>query len=564
MAEKTLKTRILTKIDTLENWNSSTLVLKQGEIALATVAASAGTGLTEPVIMAKIGTDEGKTFSQLPWAFHAKAADVLEAAKSEAGLKAFVNTVIAEAGIATNEALTTLAGRVTTVEGLVGDTEVATQISNAINNLNLANTYDAKGSADQALTDAKGYADELNEAMDARVQVVEGKAHEHANKAELDLIATGDKAKWDAMEQNAKDYADDLDEAMDTRVLALEAKFGDGEGNVESQIEDAVAAEKTAREEADADLQEQITNLQGLVGDRSVTELIAAEQTRAEAAEKANSDAIAVLNGNSSVEGSVDKKVADALNEFATQISDDNTVNTYKELINYAATHGAEFTELVGEVDANTSAIATLNGDASTAGSVDKKIADAIAAENLDQYATDTELGAVDTRLQAVEDAIGESGSVAGDIADALAEAKEYTDAEVKELSDGAVATNAANIAALQTKVGDKAVATQINEAIAALAIGDYAKAADLTAEVNRAKAAEEANAAAAAAAQSAADKAQEEVDALETKVGTIEENLGLKANTADLHAIATSGSVMDLVQNDGDVLVFDCGNATA
>lgn len=49
------------------------------------------------------------------------------------------------------------------------------------------------------------------------------KKHTHSNKAELDKIADGDKAKWDAAEQNAKDYADGLDEAMDARVDALEA-----------------------------------------------------------------------------------------------------------------------------------------------------------------------------------------------------------------------------------------------------------------------------------------------------------------------------------------------------
>lgn len=61
-------------------------------------------------------------------------------------------------------------------------------------------------------------------ALAARVTTLEGKAHEHANKAELDKIAAGDKAKWDAAEQNAKDYADGLNTAMGTRVTALEGK----------------------------------------------------------------------------------------------------------------------------------------------------------------------------------------------------------------------------------------------------------------------------------------------------------------------------------------------------
>ena len=185
---------------------------------------------------------------------------------------------------------------------------------------------------------------------------------------------------------------------------------------------------------------------------------ISIEATTARAAEKANADAIdalesdvatnenaiATLNGNSSVEGSVDKKIAVAINEFATQISDDDTVNTYKELINYAATHGAEFTELAGEVDNNTKSIETLNGDSSTAGSVDKKIADAIVAQNLGQYATDAELTTLSGRVTTAE---GEISRLEAKIDTAQSE----------------VDTLESEIA---TKVGDKTVAEQISTAI--------------------------------------------------------------------------------------------------
>lgn len=59
--------------------------------------------------------------------------------------------------------------------------------------------------------------------LHADVQAEINKAHEHANKDELDKIVAGDKAKWDAAEQNAKTYADGLNTAMDSRVDALEA-----------------------------------------------------------------------------------------------------------------------------------------------------------------------------------------------------------------------------------------------------------------------------------------------------------------------------------------------------
>ena len=101
---------------------------------------------------------------------------------------------------------------------------------------------------DAAEQNAKDYADGLNATMDGRMQAVEDKAHEHANKAELDKIAEGDKAKWDGMQAAAEataatalaeaktelegkisaaqtaaeKVANDNNTAMDTRVKALE------------------------------------------------------------------------------------------------------------------------------------------------------------------------------------------------------------------------------------------------------------------------------------------------------------------------------------------------------
>lgn len=157
--EKILNTRVALKIDTLANWNKSTIGLKKGELAIATVAATAGTGLVEPVAMIKIGEDGVKTFSQLEWNLYAKASDVLAACKSEEGLTAFVNNVIANAGIATDEAMGKLAERVQKLEG-DADTEgsVAKAIKDAIDALDLANTYVAKetgkGLSTNDLTDA--------------------------------------------------------------------------------------------------------------------------------------------------------------------------------------------------------------------------------------------------------------------------------------------------------------------------------------------------------------------------------------------------------------------------
>lgn len=180
--EKILNTRIALKIDTLENWLNSTLPLKKGELALATVAASAGTGLTEPVIMIKVGEDGVKTFKDLEWNLYAKASDVLSACKSEESLRTFINGVIADAGIASSDAMEALAGRVTAVETKSSNNEtaiatlngegegsVAKKITDAIAALKLSETYEVKGEAAKVQGELNSYK-ESNDIALANVQ----------------------------------------------------------------------------------------------------------------------------------------------------------------------------------------------------------------------------------------------------------------------------------------------------------------------------------------------------------------------------------------------------------
>lgn len=105
---------------------------------------------------------------------------------TESGEKATVVAYVTDAIAALNIGdyakaadLTALAGRVTTLEGT----------SHTHANKALLDTYTQ---TEENLADAVA------------------KKHTHANATELNKIADGDKAKWDAMEQNAKDYADGL------------------------------------------------------------------------------------------------------------------------------------------------------------------------------------------------------------------------------------------------------------------------------------------------------------------------------------------------------------------
>ena len=166
--------------------------------------------------------------------------------------------------------------------------------------------------------------------------------------------------------------------------------------------DDAIAEAKTAGDNAQA----AVDALSGKVGtvpsDKTVVQMIADAQAAAtyddttiKASIKANTDAITKLNGADTVDGSVDKKIKDAINKFATDVSDNDTVDTFKELIDYAASHQGEYSTLSGEVQKNTTAIATLNGTG--AGSVSKTVGDAVDAAK-------TELqGNIDNKVDKVD-----------------------------------------------------------------------------------------------------------------------------------------------------------------
>lgn len=641
--EKTLNTRILMKVDTLENWGSSTLKLKKGELAFATVAASAGTGLSDPVVMVKIGTEEEKTFAELPWAFHAKASDVLTACKSEAGLTAFIKNVIA----ASDGDLASLAARVTTAEGeidtlqsemdaveakaaanetaigglgtLVGDKAVATQIFEAIAALDLANTYETKGEAAKVQTALDTYktsndAAVQKNATDIAGEISRAKAAEEANagaitaikdgttidsfadveaalagkqaagdyatKAEAQAMADGKdaaiaeakKAGTDAAAAAAAAQADaDALEALvgDTKVseqisgaiddldlantyaakvhthvkaditdfahthtkseitdfahtheisevnglqTALDGKqaagdYADAEHtHTASEITDldstikaydyatkteaqgyadakneAIAAAKKAGDDAQADVdalsakvgtveegktivgmiddaqaaatyddtevKADIAALEGLVGDTAVatqiSTAVATEEARAEGVESGLESRLATVEGDY-LKAADKKALQDQIdaNESAIELLTNGVsadeVDGVNDLIQYVKDHGTEVTGMKEDISDN---------------------ADAIAAEQ--ERAEGVESG-LDTRLQAVEAAVGETGSVATAIEGAVTEAKGYTDAEVEKLAEGAVATNAAAIAALELQVGDGTVSEQI------------------------------------------------------------------------------------------------------
>lgn len=143
---------------------------------------------------------------------------------------------------------------------------------------------------------------------------------------------------------------------------------------------------------------------------------------------KANEDAIATLKGNDTVEGSVDKKIKDAINAFAGSADSDNVIENVTELLNYVSgVDGSKnLAAAIADIADNKGKIETLNGNATTAGSVDKKVKDAMDAEVARAnaaYATAAQGAKADTAYQKPTNGIG-SADLSAEVNASLAKAE--------------------------------------------------------------------------------------------------------------------------------------------
>lgn len=339
MADKIFNTRIQLKYDTYANWQDKNPVLKSGEVGICVIPADTGAVTAEPAILMKVG-DGAKTWKQLSFVT-GLAGDVYSWAKASSK-----PTYTAQE----------ISGLSDYISGEIQDTNTQYKIEADKANGRKFYLYSKEKGGDFGTTPVSTI--EIPETV-YTLTTGETNGTVKFNNAEVAVKGLGSAAYTEAS-------AYDVSGAASGVQTALEAKIG--------------------------------TVTEG----KTVVEMIAAAQAAAtyddkavKASIKSNTDAIATLNGNSTVAGSVDKKVADAINEFATKVSDDQTVNTFKELIDYAASHQGEYSTLSGEVQTNKTAIATLNGKG--AGSVSKAVSDAVDAAKTDLQAK------IDKKVDAVE-----------------------------------------------------------------------------------------------------------------------------------------------------------------
>jgi len=607
MAEKILNTRILLKTATLEEWNSSTLPLKKGEIAIATVAATAGNGLTEPVCMLKIGTAEEKTFSELPWSFYAKSSDVIAAAKSEDTLRTFINGVIADAGIASSSAMEALSGRVTTaegeidtlqsemdaveakaaaneadiatLEGLVGDTKVADQITAAINALNLAGTYEAKGEAAKVQSALDTYKTSNDAAVLANTNAISANTNAITaikdgttldSFADVETALAGKEASGAAAQAlaDAKTYADGLAGNYDAKGAAATAEanaksYADGlAGNYDAKG-DAAQALTDAKAYTDSEMTR-------LVGDKTVgTQIEAAitgldlantyaakshKHVKADITDFAHNHEMGEVNGLSNAlagkeeAGAAAAALAEAKSYAdgkdaaieAAQAAADKAQEEVDALETYVGTIPEGYTESNVIAYINKKAQETL--DAASGGS-SESAASVLAALNTYKAENDPKVTANTEAIAALEELVGDDkvsdqiAAVTNPLAGRVAAIEgDYLKAADKTELQGQITANANAIELLTNGVSAEEV-DGVNDLI------QYVK--DHGTEVTGMKADIKANADAIDAIEAdylkAADKNElaGQISGLDTRMGAAETAIATKAAQADLEALA-------------------------
>ena len=617
MAEHTLNTRITLKYDTYENWQKSTLVLKAGEVAICAVPSGVTVaGIAKPpAVLQKVG-DGVNVFKDLPW-LQAVASDVhawakeaskpVYEAKEITGLDTYITgqiqdtdtqyTIVKGDNDYTYKLMSRAKGAenystevatlsipdpsadITALKNLVGDTAVATQISEAIAALKLGDTYEQKGAAAAVKTALLGDAAEsyntlgkLEDAViaaknsaDEKTTMAAVEAKDYATKTEAQGYATAvvgvaaDTADKDTV-KGAKAYAKGLNDATNTRVEALETAIGEG-GSVGSQI-DAKIAELDAAEVAvgtgeiiekisqtDGKIsvskralvagdiptieQSQVNGLAGALAAKQDTLVFQSDNYDKEnnkAVTKSDLDAaVAGLTGVTHFKGVVENLPASAENGDI-YIKTDGTEHIYVKPDAETEGHFEELGDQNSHIKHGTVVDSDIAANAAIAQSKIAGLTDALAAkanttdlgtmagETATNYIKKTEAAGYDDILTTT--AAGTTYETQENAKAKLTEAKSYVDTELGKLDLAEVTAGKGVI------IG---AISQTNGLISA----------------------------------STRELTTDDIPVLaQSKITGLETALNAKANDADLAAIAKSGSTDDLVQGE-KTLVLHCGTAS-
>ena len=616
MAEHILNTRITLKYDTYENWQKSTLVLKAGEVAICAVPSGVTVaGIAQPpAVLQKIG-DGAHIFKDLPW-LQAVASDVHTWAKAASkptyaaneitGLDTYISgqiqdtdtqyTIIKGDNDYTYKLMSRAKGAenystevatlsipnpradINALKALVGDTAVATQISEAIAALKLSDTYEQKGAAAAVKTALLGDAAEayntlgkLEDAViaaqasaDEKTTMAAVEAKDYATKTEAQGYATAvvgmddDNADKNTV-KGAKAYAKGLNDDTNTRVGALETAIGEG-GSVGSQIDAKIAnldvaevavgtgeiIEKISQTDGKISVskralvagdiptieQSQVNGLAGALAAKQDTLAFQSDNYDKETNKvitKSDLDtAIAGLTGVTHFKGVVENLPASAENGDI-YIKTDGTEHIYVKPDAVTEGHFEELGDQNSHIKHGTVVDSDIAANAAIAQSKIAGLTDALAAK-----ANTADLGtmAAETATNYIKktEAPGYDDILTTAVAGTTYETKEDATAKLTE-AKGYVTTELGKLDLTEVTAGKGTIIGAISQTNGLVSVSTR----ELTAD---------------------------DIPVLaQSKITGLEAALNTKANDADLAAIAKSGSTDDLVQGT-DTLVFNCGGA--
>lgn len=570
MAEKILQTRIINKNATLADWNSSSLKLKQGEIALAFVNAQTtdakGNIIHVPTCVMKVGQKDAngneQAFKDLPF-LSAPASDVYAWAKAQkfdeagnlpntnAAIKALQDAIGVGGSVAAQieSAIVTALAKLALDEVTVGTGKIIGSIKQE-NGKVVATTRDLEAADIPTLAISK--IDGLQAALDSKATAT-GLADEVAarealgrtvaqNTADITKEA-GDRAAADtALGQRIDGVAGDLTEEINrakaaeqanaTAAANAQAKADKAEddaatvaGNLTQEVADRQAADEllnTAITNAVNELKGQIGNLSNIMNFRGAVE------------DKANVE--------TPVEGDV----------IVVTAGDDKG----KEFV-YSNGDWVEF----GSVDAQQTAI---NGLLERMGAAEGEIS-TIKTDYAKKADVQADIQSLTTRIANEESARGTADTALGGRIDGVVERVGTAEGKITT-AEGKITTLEGKVGTLETKVGtiETTYAT-----ISAMEAAD----ATVKAIADRAEGKADANKTAHDEYVTSNDARVKAVEDKNTEQATAITNLG--TNKADKTALdAVDGRVLaiennyvkitndQLVDQAGDVIVFDCGGA--
>lgn len=172
------------------------------------------------------------------------------------------------------------------------------------------------------------------------VNTIKSNLEKYVDQAEIDAVAESKKyvedlkiAKTYATKTEVSNLTNTVDSKADKKDTYTKNDIDSKEGELNSKIDGKLGKGETASNSSKLNGQnpsyyatkQSVDSLQEIVNKKADSEDV---NTKSE----------------------VDKKIQNAFNKFATDISTDGIVNTYKELIDYASEHSSEIVELVGEL----------------------------------------------------------------------------------------------------------------------------------------------------------------------------------------------------------------------